>query len=57
MTPFPDAGEDAYRQEAEAIADAFRYELCESCGGDLGDHVIAPDALGHAQAWCLREEA
>jgi hypothetical protein len=49
--------EDAYRQEVEAIVDGFQYEFCESCGGDLNDHSIGPDSLGHAHAWCVREEA
>jgi hypothetical protein len=45
---------DSYQQEVEAIVDGFQYEYCESCGGDLDDHVIAPDAFGHAHAWCAR---
>lgn len=47
----------AYRQEVEGIIGGFQHEFCGACGGDLSDHTIAPDALGHAHAWCLNEEA
>lgn len=49
--------DDTYQQEVQDIVDGFQYEDCESCGGDLSSHAIAPDALGHAHAWCLNEEA
>lgn len=45
-----------YDEEAELIVMGFEYELCEACGGDLDDHVIAPDALGHAHAYCRRSQ-
>jgi hypothetical protein len=44
-----------YEQEAETLATAFEFELCDSCGGDLKDHIIAPDALGRVHAWCKKE--
>lgn len=44
-----------YRDEVETIRQGFEYERCSDCEGDLGEHVIAPDPLGHAHAWCQRE--
>lgn len=44
--------EARYDQEAADIARGFEFESCEHCGGDLEDHVIAPDPLGHAHSFC-----
>ena len=41
-----------YEAEAAAIRDGFEFEDCEVCGTGLEQHLIAPDALGHAHAWC-----
>lgn len=46
---------DTYDDEVASIKDSFNYEDCEVCGGDLDDHIIGPDALGHAHAYCKRE--
>lgn len=43
-----------FEAEVEMIRQGFEFELCEHCGGDLGDHVISPDPLGHAHAWCAK---
>lgn len=41
-----------YAEEVEIIRHGFTFELCGECGQDLDRHVIAPDPLGHAHAWC-----
>jgi hypothetical protein len=46
---------DTYGDEVETIVQGFGYERCDECGGDLGEHVIAPDPLGHAHAWCATD--
>ena len=47
----------SYDEEVEVIRQGFEYEMCEECGGDFDDHVIAPDMFGHAHAWCRRAPA
>jgi hypothetical protein len=39
------------------LAELFEFEYCEHCGGDVADHVAAPDMFGNWHAWCLREDA
>jgi hypothetical protein len=48
---------DEYLAEVDSIRDSFEFENCESCGGDWGEHEIAPDAFGHAHAICHPHEA
>ncbi len=43
-----------FEEQVEMIRQGFEFEYCPECGGDLGDHIIAPDALGNAHAWCQR---
>lgn len=43
-------------EQVEGITDMFQYESCDECDGDLEDHIIAPDPLGHAHAWCKKKE-
>lgn len=45
--------EDTYIDEVMAIAECFRYELCDGCNQDLNQHVIGPDPLGHARVYCM----
>jgi hypothetical protein len=49
-------GPEQYREELEALIDAFAYELCE-CGGDVDEHAFAPDALGHPHQFCMRPDS
>ncbi len=44
-----------FEEQVEMIRQGFEFEYCPECGGDLGDHIIAPDALGNAHAWCQRD--
>ena len=46
-----------YIDEVQQLADAFNYELCSCCLRDLDEHIIGPDMLGHAHAFCIHEEA
>ena len=50
--PATAAKASTYDEEVEGIAEGFKHELCPGCGGDIDDHDIAPDPLGHAHAWC-----
>jgi hypothetical protein len=45
-----------FLEEVESIRQAFEVTACETCGGDLDGHVIGPDPLGHAYAYCPDEE-
>lgn len=45
----------SFAEEVEVLRSSFEFELCEVCHGDLEDHVIAPDPLGHAHLYCLAE--
>jgi hypothetical protein len=47
MTP-----EERYARQVADILDGFAYEYCEECGGDAEGHMISPDPLGNAHAWC-----
>lgn len=47
----------AYIDEIQSIAEVFRYVLCDECMQDLDAHILAPDVLGHAHAYCIREES
>lgn len=42
-----------YIEEVESIARGFEFETCEDCYGDLDQHSIAPDPLGHPHLFCL----
>lgn len=42
-----------YIEEVQQLADSFEYELCSNCLGDLDRHLIGPDPLGHAHAYCM----
>jgi len=44
---------DTYADQVIGLADGFEFEFCTECGGDLDVHIIAPDALGNAHAWCM----
>ncbi len=44
--------EDKYRGQVLDLVDSFKYELCHECHLDLSGHVISPDPLGNAHAWC-----
>jgi hypothetical protein len=44
-----------YAAKLADLVEGFEFELCHACGGDLGDHVISPDALGNPHAWCKQE--
>ena len=46
---------ERYWQQVDDIAEQFTYEMCEECGQDLDAHVISPDMLGNAHAWCTGE--
>lgn len=43
-----------YLDQVETILVGFEHELCGYCGGDIEDHLIAPDGiLGVAIAYCV----
>lgn len=44
---------ERYRQQVIDIVESFTYELCDACGEDIDMHVILPDPLGNAHAWCM----
>lgn len=46
-----------YREQVEMILSGFEFELCYECGEDLNRHVISPDPLGNAHAWCMDQES
>jgi hypothetical protein len=47
--------ENTYVDEVRSLAETFYFELCEECGGDLDEHIISPDVLGHAHLYCTRD--
>ena len=42
-----------YREELLSLVEAFAFELCGECGGDVNAHVFAPDPLGLPHAYCV----
>ena len=44
-----------WEQQVECIRIGFEYELCDECGQDLNAHLIGPDPLGNAHAYCETE--
>ena len=50
--PEQDAGE-RYADQVRTILEGFRHELCSECSGDVQRHVLSPDVLGNAHAWCI----
>lgn len=45
-----------YIAQVLLIADAFTYQLCDVCNGDLDAHMIGPDMFGNAHTYCTNEE-
>jgi hypothetical protein len=37
------------------IVEGFQFELCSECGSDIDGHLIGPDPLGNAHAYCLAD--
>jgi hypothetical protein len=46
-----------YASQVRTLVDGFEFELCAECGNDLDRHIISPDILGNAEAWCMTEMA
>jgi hypothetical protein len=55
----PDDDRDCgwYQAEVRAIREGFELGPCPICRGPLDRHTIAPDADGHAHAFCRTETA
>jgi hypothetical protein len=42
-------------EQVATIVEGFQYELCEQCSADIDGHLIGPDPLGNAHAYCLTD--
>lgn len=47
---------ERYRAELLTLVESFEFVLCETCGGDVHEHVFAPDMLGHPHMFCVRDD-
>lgn len=43
-----------YREELLVLVESFEFEMCGECGGDVNEHIFAPDILGLPHAYCVR---